>query len=201
MNQPDIQGAIAYAKRRMAEELAPELVYHNLAHTFEDVLPAAIRLARLSNLDEEETELLAVAASFHDIGYLRQGSEHERISVEIVRQVLPGFGFTAEQIDKIAGAIMATRLPQSPRDLFEQIMADADLDVLGRPEYWERSNDLRTEWALLDEVMTDEEWRSNQVRMLETHHYFTDAAQRLRGRQKQKNLAEEKRRQAAALRD
>ena len=70
-SNPDYAGAVAYALERLRSELPPELLYHNAMHTEGDVLPAAVRLAKLSNLPEPDLHLLEVAAAFHDLGQIR----------------------------------------------------------------------------------------------------------------------------------
>lgn len=37
---------------------------------------------------------------------------------------------------------MATKIPQSPNNLLEQIICDADPDYLGRDDFWKISNNL-----------------------------------------------------------
>lgn len=190
MSQPDVQGAIEYARRRLALELDPELVYHSYTHTFEDVLPAAMHLAELYHLNQHEAKLVAIAAAFHDVGWVIQGTEHERISANIARRTLPAFGFSQEDIERIYGMIMATRLPQTPHDLLEEIIADADLDVLGRDDFWPRNVDLRNEVSRNGVQLTDEEWYTRQLRFLESHRYWTEAAQQLRSKLKWRFVAE-----------
>jgi uncharacterized protein len=177
----------------MERELGVELTYHSLSHTFDDVLPAAIRLTDLYHLGDLDLALVAVAAAYHDIGWVIQEKNHEAISAGIARQILPTFSFEQEHIESIAGMIMATRLPQSPNNLLEQIVADADLDVLGREDYWSRNDDLRAEMAALGHPRTDEEWNRHQLDFLQSHRYFTEAAILLRREQKQKHLTELKR--------
>ena len=190
MTQPDIQNAIRYARERMSHELPSHLTYHHLGHTFDDVLPAALRFAAMSNVDAEEMDLLSVAAAFHDIGWIVQGDGHEAIGVEIVHRILPSFGFTSEQIQKISGMIMATRVPQEPQNLLEEILVDADLDVLGRDDFWPRNHDLRTELAARGVVMSDLEWYLSQFNFMEEHSYFTAAAETLRGSAKKHYASE-----------
>lgn len=174
----------------MERELDPSLTYHNLDHTFGSVLPSAMMLADLYHLKPEDQGLLAVAAAFHDIGWTIQGTEHERIGVEIARQVLPQFGFNGEQIATIGGIIMATRLPPSPSNLLEEIMADADLDVLGRDDFWPRNHDLRVELESNGRRYANLEWYQEQLDFLVSHHYFTQAARQLRHAGLQKNIGQ-----------
>lgn len=190
MNRPDYDGAVEYAFNRMAKELAPELQYHGIMHTFDHVLPAAMRLAAQYKLEQAESELLRVAAAFHDIGWICNGAEHEKTGVKIIREVLPSFGFRNDQIERIAGIIMVTKPPQKPHDLLGEIMVDADLDVLGREDFWLRNHDLREELASHGQQMSDEEWCLNQLEFLQSHCYFTDAAKMLREEGKQKHIEE-----------
>lgn len=189
MAEPDYAAAIAYALGRLRAELPSQLCYHNLWHTESDVMPAAARLARLSALPPEETRLLEVAAAFHDLGWVETQVEHERQSGAIAARVLPQYGFDTRRIERIVGIIMATRLPQSPRDLLESILADADLDMLGRADFLERNCALRQEQAALGRVYADREWLTAQAKFLHEHVYFTPAARALRVAGHQANLA------------
>jgi uncharacterized protein len=189
MPEPDYAGAIAYALGRLRAELSPELTYHSVWHTEHDVMPAALRLAQLGELPQAEARLLEVAAAYHDIGWIETSVEHERLGAAIAAQALPPYGFAAESIERIVGMIMATRLPQSPRNLLEEILADADLDMLGREDFLARNRALRQELAALGQVLTDHEWLVGQTKFLQQHVYFTPAARALRSVGQQANMA------------
>jgi uncharacterized protein len=184
----DFAGARQYALARLERELPADLTYHSLRHTRDEVLPAAQRLATMIGVPETELRLLETAAVFHDVGYTRQRQEHERMGAEIAAQILPSFGFDAAEVAAVQGMIMATQLPQSPRTLLEEILADADLDVLGREDLLPRNQDLRDELAGSGTRLDDRRWYSSQLQMLQNHHYWTAAARSLRGEGKQKNI-------------
>jgi predicted metal-dependent HD superfamily phosphohydrolase len=152
------------------------------------VLPAVQRLAAMSDVSEDEAKLLEVAAACHDLGFVVQRQEHERIGAELAADLLPAFGFSAPQIAAVQGMIMATQLPQSPQTPLEEILADADLDVLGREDFLARNEALRAEMAASGVTLSEEQWIRTQLRVLENHHYFTGAAKRLRGEGKRKNI-------------
>jgi uncharacterized protein len=190
MNAQAYERAKRYALRRLERELPPVLTYHCIAHTRDDVVPAAERLAALEGVEGEHLLLLLTAVYYHDIGFVKQCTDHEAMSVQIVATVLPRFGFSPAEIEVISGIIMATRLPQSPSTLLEEIMVDADLDLLGRDDFWPLNRALRAEMAALGQSMTDEEWYSSQLEFVQTHHYFTAAARTLRNHRKQRNLEE-----------
>jgi len=184
----DWTAARDYALGRLEEELPPELTYHNVEHTRDEVLPTVQHLAALAGLGEEDTHLLETAAAYHDLGFTVQRQEHERLGAEIAARVLPGFGFSPGQIAAIQGMIMATECPQSPRTPLEEILADADLDVLGREDFWQRNGQLREELAASGTQLDDEHWFASQLQMLRSHRYWTAAARTLRDGGKEKNI-------------
>jgi uncharacterized protein len=186
---PNLQRAMQYAVQRLREDLPPHLSYHSFWHTWNDVLPAVERLAEMEGLTQEETLLVRTAALYHDVGFVKQVTDHESISAQIAQDVLPRFGYTLSQIQRITVMILATKLPQSPNDLLEQIVADADLDVLGRDYFWTRNRALRTECEFLGSKVSDELWYQSQLKFLSSHHYFTASARFLRNAQKQRNYA------------
>ena len=188
MDTPDFDGAVAYAIGRLRSELSPQFTYHNLWHTRYEVMPVALKLARMSYANEADIQLLEVATAFHDIGFTEVDKNHELTGSRIVAQVLPDFGFSSTQIELIMGMIMATRLPQSPRTLLEQCIADADIDVLGRDDFLARNQCLRQELANLGTHFTDQAWLEGQLAFTKSHSYFTMAARALRDEQKQKNI-------------
>jgi uncharacterized protein len=178
-----------YALHRLENELSPGLVYHSLSHTCDEVVASAEMLGQMEGLDSELMGLLLTAAWFHDIGYVEQPLYHELISARIARTVLPEFGYTAGQIEIVDQAILATALPQNPASKLEQILTDADLDILGRENFMPRNQNLRRELAFLGKEFTDREWFSGQLKFVESHRYFTASARSLRDAQKQKNIA------------
>jgi predicted metal-dependent HD superfamily phosphohydrolase len=186
---PNSAGAIAHALARLRAELSPVLTYHDVGHTQADVIPAALRLAKLCAIAEDDVRLLEVAAAYHDIGFIYMSAEHERASVEIATETLPAYGFAPEHIERIEGLIMATRLPQSPHNRLEEILADADLDVLGREDFFERNEQLHLEFNTRNPPMTQREWWAAQIGFLQGHTYFTPAARALRDATKQHHIA------------
>lgn len=188
MRHSNFERARAYALGRLERELPAALTYHSLAHTRDDVAPATLRLAAIAGVSGEERMLLHTAAYYHDIGFVTQRADHEAIGALVAAETLPDFGYTKPQIEVIHGLIMATKLPQSPRTLLEQLMADADLDALGRTDFLARNQALRDELSAYGAQWDDLDWYREQQCFLRSHHYWTDAARQVRGAQKQRNL-------------
>jgi uncharacterized protein len=188
MDAQNFEQAKQYALQRLERELSPNLHYHGITHTRNDVVPAVEILAGMERIQGESLYLLRTAAWFHDLGFIEQPIQHELISTRIALQVLPGFGYTNEQIEVVRRAILATVLPQSPQTLLEEILTDADLDVLGRDDFMSRNENLRRELAFFGNESTDVEWYTAQLKFLEAHTYFTESARALRDAGKINNI-------------
>ena len=169
-------------------KLNPSFHYHDVAHTV-DVHESVIRIAGMEKVSPEETALLETAALFHDIGMTRQYDDHESASVALSHSLLPGLGYDAEAVEQVCSLIMATKLPTGPLTLAERIICDADLDYLGRSDFFMRSFQLRAEWELFGVMNCDPvEWLQFEAGFLRSHDYFTDSARGLRASGKKQNL-------------
>ena len=173
---------------KLKKELPKNLTYHSLGH-IKDVYQAAEHLAIAEKVKEEDLPLLLTAVLFHDSGFLTQQKEHERVGCDIARKHLPAYDYTEEQIEKICGMIMATQIPQTPHNKLEQIICDADLDYLGRDDFFTIGNKLFDELCMYGIISTELEWNKLQVRFLEKHKYFTPTAKKERKAKKSANLA------------
>lgn len=186
----NIDMARTYIVNRLKHELPEGLHYHGLHHTLEDVLPAAMRLADRAGITPQERTLLATAALYHDAGYMVQYFDNEPIGARIAAENLPRYGYTPEQIERIQGMILATRVPQSPQTLLERLLCDADLDSLGRSDYFIVHHRLQLELAEHGQPSTLKEWYRRQKEFLEGHTYHTPEARSLRDEGKQAHLAQ-----------
>jgi uncharacterized protein len=188
VDKANFEQAKQYALHRLEQELSPSLIYHGVSHTRDDVVPAVERLAKMEGVTGDAFFLILTAAWFHDLGFIEQSLHHELISARIAAQALPRFGYDEEQIESIRWAILATALPQSPQNLLEQILTDADLDVLGRDDFMVSNAKLRRELSLFGKEYTDKEWIASQIKFVESHAYFTNSARSLRNEGKIKNI-------------
>ena len=184
----NFEQAKQYALQRLEQELSPNLLYHGITHTRDEVVPVVERLATMEDIQGDWRSLMVTAAWFHDLGFIEGLSNHESVSARLASDVLPGFGYTAQQVDVVTGIIMATVVPQSPKTHLEQIMADADLDVLGREDFMLFNDNLRRELALFGQEFTDLDWYSRQLQFLKSHTYFTASAREIRDAGQLKNI-------------
>jgi len=167
-----------------------KLIYHNRVHT-EKVVEAASTIGQHYQLDDRDFFVVNVAAWFHDIGYYRGGAaDHEEKGAAMAESFLSGVGVDASTVIAIKKCILATKIPQTPSVLLEDIVCDADLFHLGTDEFGERNKLLRKEMeAVQNRKISKDEWRSGTIRFLELHQYHTDYCRLLLNEKKQENLA------------
>lgn len=176
-----------YILDKLQRELPEDLEYHNLAHV-NDVYEAVLRYIKVLNITGEDALMLQTAALYHDAGFIVQAKGHEEISCRYARESLSVFGYTGLQVETICGMIMATRIPQAPLTKLEEIIADADLDYLGRDDFYPISDRLFHEMKATGVVSDEEQWNRLQVDFFEKHHYFTDVAKEWRNEKKAQHL-------------
>ncbi|MDB5033450.1 MAG: metal dependent phosphohydrolase [Chlorobi bacterium] len=161
----------------LRDSLPEQLVYHNFLHTIE-VVKAVEEIGRGSGLDDEDLEILALAAWFHDVGYTEVYKGHEERGAEMADRFLSERGYPEENISLVIGCILATRVPQRPRNILEETICDADLSHLGRKSFAERNELLRLEWELaLGKHFTELEWANLTIDFLRGNPYHTRFAQ------------------------
>lgn len=149
--------------------------YHTVSHTL-DVFHSALEIADEEGISAADRKLLGIAAVYHDSGYIRKSVGHEEISCEIVTDHLRQFKYPVEDIKTICGIIMATRVPQKPTTLLQQIICDADMVYLGRDDFFALSDRLYREFQALGMVANKSDWNLMQIDFLKQHHYFTKFA-------------------------
>ena len=156
--------------------LPVEVVYHNFNHTM-NVVEGSNEIALAENVSEADLEVLLMAAWFHDVGFTVAHENHEDHSKKIATTYLKENGVGDEKIKQVLSIINATKMPQKPQNLLDNIICDADLIHLGSVEFKNKSNLLRSEWEQnCNQVMSDVDWYSNNEKFLSEHKYFTNYA-------------------------
>ena len=170
--------------------LSPDLYYHSIDHTL-DVLDKAQFLAdKEGGFSAKEVQLLKIASLYHDTGFLVTYQDHEEAGCGFVRKDLPLFSINEEDISIICGLIRTTKIPQTPLTRLEEIISDADLDYLGRDDFFPISQYLFHELKARNMVKDEDHWNNIQVRFFTSHRYFTPTSIRLRKDKKVQHLKE-----------
>ena len=177
MNEYQIQ-IVAEAKQISTDiienKVNPLFVFHNLDHT-QQVANAVEEIEGYYQLSNEDQFVLFISAWFHDTGFSTgQAEEHEKGSIRLASDFLHNYCLNPEIIFRVSSCIQATRMPQTPTNLVEKIICDADLYHLGTNMFTTRSDSLRRE--LQNYYKSDisvEEWRRVNIEFLKSHHFFT----------------------------
>jgi predicted metal-dependent HD superfamily phosphohydrolase len=182
------RAAKKYILNRLRTELSVHLYYHGLHHTL-DVLKMATKIALGEGIRGRDLMLVKTAALFHDAGFVKnKHAGHEVEGCVIVRDQLPQLGYTPVDIEKICGMIMATKIPQAPTNLLEEIICDADLDYLGRSDFYTIGNTLFKEMKAYHLISDEIAWNKLQVGFLSGHRFHTRTNKLLRDPMKQQYL-------------
>ncbi len=180
----------SYIQQVLKTEISPFLVYHSLAHTL-GVLDAAIEIAKEENItNENDLIILKTAAIFHDCGFINvYDHEVEEEACLIAKRVLPGYEYSADQIEQICKLILKTKIPQQPETQLEKILCDADLNYLGDNDYEIISNRLFLELNSNGKNISEKEWLELQIDFLERHHFWTNSCIVRNEQKKQEHLS------------
>lgn len=164
-------------------------LYHNLEHTVE-VVENAKEISEAMKLSNEQSEIVLLAAWFHDTGYLETRNDHEEHSIEIMRKFLSAQKYPVEKIEQASDCIRATKIPQKPTTLLEQVVADADLLHLGKKESIKKGELLRLEMGISGNgPMNEAQWIRQSIDFYLNHSFHTPYAIAEYHKQKEQNIS------------
>ncbi len=164
------------AKDLLRKKLSGSLTYHCYLHTVW-VVESCLTIAANEGIeDNQDILLLETAAWLHDVGFVRSYFEHEVQSCIIAKEILPEANATVEEIEKVCELIMATKIPQTPKCHLSEIICDADLDYLGRDDFYLWSAKLKEEWLNYAIIKDEDDFFLRQLKFLNAHKYHTHDA-------------------------
>lgn len=177
-----------YAKDVLENDIPSDFVYHDLYHTSR-VVKAAETIGKESGLSDEDLEIVTIAAWFHDLGYKSGCIKHEKTSAEMAREFLVKEGYPEEKIQKVEGCILATQMPQAPKNLLEEVLCDADLHHLACNDYSMMAEKMHTEVEKIKgHEIKMEDWNTMNFNFFKDHEYFTEYGKQHLEPIKKKNL-------------
>lgn len=181
-----------YIRELFRDELPDGIKFHDANHTLHPdrgVVAIANRIAKSEKISEHDRELLITAAYFHDTGYIREYRKNEPIAARMAGRVLKLIGYTPDEIETVQKMILATDLQSEPQTHLEKILCDADLDNLGREDFFKLDAKLREGRRSRGiDVSDDARWYKETLEIVRNHHYYTDSQIKLREKGKQKNI-------------
>ena len=189
---PRLKMVDQYIRALFKDELPVGIKYHDANHTLHPtrgVVAVANRIAIAENISEHDRELLIAAAYFHDTGYIREYDKNEPIAARMAGRILKLIGYKPKEVAKVQKMILATDLARVPKTHAEKILCDADLDNLGREDFFKLDGKLRQgrRGRGLD-VSDDVKWYKGTLEIIKNHQYYTESQKKMREADKQKNI-------------
>ena len=167
-----VQKAENYVFQLFKDKLSSDYIYHNFNHTLRVVNSVKI-LIEGEKINDEDAELLLIAAWFHDSGYIHGYKNHEDESIKIATEFLKDNGFEDEKIARIARYIKATELTREPEEYLEKVLRDADCSHFGDEKFFEISESLREEFKNTKKIeFNDLNWTKENIKFSSTWHHF-----------------------------
>lgn len=183
-----LQKAARFSEEFLERYDLTKLRFHNEIH-LKEVVEASRKMAMHYKLSERDTAIVGLASYFHDLGYCQQGQQgHELRGAQIAREFLEKEGADSELIAEVEKCIMATKMPQEPKTLLEEIVCDADLFHLGKDWFEYRNKLLQQEIKACGCDISKEDWRASTIALMESHQYHTNYAKQNLESKKKENL-------------
>lgn len=171
-----------------ADNLNPNRIYHNQQHVL-NVGDWAKEIADHYKLDAKSLFIIQTSALFTNVCFYENPNQYQKLSARLAEKCLRDLSVPEELIKNIKNGIMSTRLPQSPKNLMEQIICDADMYHAGLRDFALRSKLMRKELeSITGKKPSKQEWKQRNKELLQNHRYKTDYARQLLEKQQKQNL-------------
>ena len=169
------------------------LKYHTKKHT-EDVFHESILFSILDNLKEEKFIEIAIAAAWHDVGYLVQPEDNEKEAVILFNKESKNTNTINKK--NIKEMIMDTKIyitNEGPKifitNPISAYLLDADVSNFGRKDFREKLDLVAKEKNVdLKNKKEKIEFLKFTLALLKNHSWYTQAAKELRQIQKIINI-------------
>lgn len=178
----------------LESKLPISLCYHNVSHT-RDVMSEAFRMASYDGIPDSEIELLMIAGAFHDSGFLISPLDHEIRGAQMAIDAMTADGtFSASEIDTVQQLIKDTATVEMKGEITQVLtielsgyLIDADLANLGRVDFWDKWEQVRSENNLdcnlflikTGQRLAGHRWRTNAARQFFTEQFSVNYAELL----------------------
>lgn len=183
-----ISSVATYCKDLLTTSKCSALPFHNLQHT-KEVVQNVKYLCAAMDINKQNTEILVVAAWFHDTGFSTTYKGHEDESKLIATHFLKKEKVSKDFIEKVNNCIDATKMPQCPTTALAEVLCDADIFHISNSHFFYRKLLLRREWEVYcDKKVTDFEWHKLNLEFLKKHHFRTLYGEDILEQGKQENI-------------
>jgi len=179
---------IIYVSELFKQYSDSDLFYHNFIHTL-NVVDRTTEILENVDLSVQDRSIVIIAAWFHDTGHLFSMSQgHEQKSVEIMTDFLSQESCSQAIINEVASCIMATRMPNNPTNLKQEILCDADTYHLGTDDFLTTDKLIKLELEHREGLSVDN-WDVKTLAFLTSHSFYTSYCKDKLGEGKTRNIA------------
>lgn len=179
------------AKKYVNKLLLPleDHYYHSYNHAI-DVMERAKYLSQREWLSQDDIEILAISWLFHDTGFIIQYDNNEQIWAKIAKNYLKSILYPDEKIKLIEKIILATDPAyKNPKNYYEEIIKDADMDNLWRDDFKDKNEKLKKEIEIIKKIkINDPEWKHASIELLKEYEFNTNSQKNERNPKKGENL-------------
>lgn len=168
----------SWVRELFADKQKKDVCYHTIEHTI-FIVEKVREIGEFYKLSDQDHEDLFFIAWLHDVGYLDgKAAGHEDRGAELAQTWLSKLGVPQNRIEKIKKGILVTKLPQTPQDLFESIICDADMYHLGTENFYKQTLLLKCELEKNGAGKINKiDWLRNSKEFVEKHQYHTTYGQ------------------------
>jgi predicted metal-dependent HD superfamily phosphohydrolase len=188
INGEIVQLGSQFVTSYLERELPEAYCYHNKLHTT-CIVNAINEISEGMTLTDHERNILLIAGWFHDVGYIWQIEGHESVGACLAETFLKHHQISKEDIDQVKRCIIATKYPQKPATILEQVIGDADMFHLGQKDFFEKSALIRKEWSRTRQTKyTNAEWYQLNLDFVKQHDFHTTYCKKNCNTRKEKNI-------------
>lgn len=172
----------------LLQDKLPEIyVYHTIHHA-KYVVSAIKTIGSAEGLSENDINIVILAGWFHDTGHIISYAHHEEESSKIAREFLANENVDEEIIAQVVGCIMATRIPQMPKNKLEEVICDADLCHIADADYYTYADLMREEKKSIEHMkISRKDFDKVSVIFFNQHVFFTNYGKTILQEGKDKN--------------
>ena len=184
-----VNEAEIFVRDLFENELSQDCLFHTINHTMDVVRNAEI-IGSYSNLCEECQDVLRIAALFHDVGYVDSYEDHEVEGAARASGFLKAKNVEPYIIEQVVECILATKMPQKPKDDISRILCDADLMNMTFDDYFEHIDLMRQEWERTGKAKLNKlEAYQASLEFFKSHQYHSEYGKKILQPKKEKTAS------------
>jgi class 3 adenylate cyclase len=170
-------------EERVFEDILPGLpdTIHFHGPSFaRKVYTQSFLLCRSEEIEQEDRLLVRTAALMLYTGLTQEYHNFQNRSSVLCREILPEYKYSEKQVDQICNLIMSTKEPYHPNNRLENILIDAKMEYIGKPDYTDQIKLLFRELRENGLKINGQQFKKQQLELLYNFKFYTVAADRMR---------------------